>query len=449
MSLTFVDRFEMYSIYTDYSGYGVLHYIPHRNHKIDFDQEEANFLFRRLTRNMRMSDRRDFRDKFVEMLRGVLLDPEIADDIFWCGDCRAICLGVDGVHDISGRSICDSCIENYSICDDCSDYSANTSYTLHDEYVCESCRDDNYSYCDECDGWHHNNSAEEHEHDGSGCCESPALEFTIRNDGDPALAQDTRVTVALPAGTISDEGINQICILLQNNGLYDSACATDMIGSQWQTREGNFTKRLSRTAFNKYAERIPPAVLSSVGCIARDNSTPVDFAIEVTRNLNLPARDFGHAESCWWQSYSEGRCALKSNGGFGMRTFENDCVTGRAWVLPLKLDNDKELPERKLVPTFDTVKADAFMVFNGYGKLGGYAPARIMSHMAGMTYRKVTFYGNPMYVNNDSGYLVAPEEIASKYTDGSVEVDLSQHSSLYAREMSTLYAAEKEMVASV
>jgi len=71
--------------------------------------------------------------------------------------------------------------------------------------------------------------------------------------------------------------------------------------------------------------------------------------------------------------------------------------------MPLKLD---ELGN--LIPTFDTETPAAFVVFNGYGDLGGYAPARIMSHMAGMTYRKITFDAQPMYVNPGApgvGYL--------------------------------------------
>jgi hypothetical protein len=54
--------------------------------------------------------------------------------------------------------------------------------------------------------------------------------------------------------------------------------------------------------------------------------------------------------------------------------------------------------------------------------------------MAGMTYRKVDLTLNPMYVNSDSGYLVAPEEIAEPYTDGRYSVSMDQHSDLYYQE---------------
>jgi hypothetical protein len=90
------------------------------------------------------------------------------------------------------------------------------------------------------------------------------------------------------------------------------------------------------------------------------------------------------------------------------------------------------------VPTFDTMRAHAFMVFNGYGNLSGYAPARILAHMAGMTYRKVTFTrsmdNGEMYVNGDAGYLVAAEELAEKYTDGRIHMSFAQHADLYETE---------------
>jgi hypothetical protein len=98
--------------------------------------------------------------------------------------------------------------------------------------------------------------------------------------------------------------------------------------------------------------------------------------------------------------------------------------------MPLRLNESGTL-----VPTFDTLSPDAFVTFNGYGSLGGYVAARIIAHMAGMTYRKVSLTLTPMYVNGDSGYLVAPEEIADPYTDGSYSVSMLAHSSLYQTEM--------------
>jgi hypothetical protein len=175
-------------------------------------------------------------------------------------------------------------------------------------------------------------------------------------------------------------------------------------------------------------------MLSQVGNIGRDNSTGVDFEIEMTRDLNQSAEDFYHEDSCWWQSYSESRCSLKSNGGIGMRTFKSngfrDRVNGRAWIMPMRLDDNGDLQ-----PTFDSLTPDAFVIFNGYGDLSGYTPARIVAHMAGMTYRKISFDCSPMYVNGNSAYLVTSEDIATKYaTKGHLSIYTDSHSHLYHRE---------------
>jgi len=201
------------------------------------------------------------------------------------------------------------------------------------------------------------------------------------------------------------------------------------IGAQWQARDGNYAKRLSRHAYKAHQLKLTPEVMSQVGTIARDHSTAVSVTIEVSRELNESAGYWYHEDSCWWNSYSESRCALKTNGGFGLRSFSTGDpyadVTGRAWVLPLRL-NENGYP----LPTFDTRTPDAFVVFNGYGDLSGYTPARILAHMAGWTYRKIGFECNPMYVNA-GGYLIAPEDIAGRYTDGSLHLSVDQHARLY------------------
>jgi hypothetical protein len=43
-----------------------------------------------------------------------------------------------------------------------------------------------------------------------------------------------------------------------------------------------------------------------------------------------------------------------------------------------------------------------------------------------------------MYVNSEMGYLVAPEEIATHYTDGSLRLDLVTHSTLFHTERKEL-----------
>jgi hypothetical protein len=388
------------------------------------------------------------REDFLDHLRSLTYEPDdVEDEVTFCGDCSQPHHDDDMTSTRYNR-VCESCLSEYWHCNDCEEYFSETTTTLDETEVCDRCRGRNWSYCDECDGWRRDEDSDEHDHGGRECtCESPKRHFFVRNDGEAPLENDTRTTVSLPAGVISSEGIEAIAQYLRDftntlpygderEHLWQLAYQLEDLGDKWQTREGNFTKRLSRFAYKTFGLKVAPEVISQVGCIAREHSTAVDFEIEVTRNLNLPREEFAHDGSCWWTDYATSRCSLKSNGGFGLRTFGEDRwgykhVKGRAWVMPLRENEDTG----RLVPTFETLEPDAFIVFNGYGDLQGYVAARIVSHMAGMTYRKVGFENDPMYVNNDTGYLVAREEIAERYTDGHLTLHTDYHSNLYHHEI--------------
>lgn len=393
-------------------------------------------------------------DDFARQVRLAVL-PEEADDaaIVMCESCEDP-QWADEAEETRGGHACSSCYEdNYYSCDNCGTGGIHRDdvYFVGDNSVCNNCLNNNYSFCEECDEYYHADYSDEHQHGGCDC-ESPAQHFAMRH-GEGTVANDERFAMTLPAGVISEEGMNTIARLVRNVG-YDLTTknpeiddvyaernkwwnlASDVLGmdAQWQTKDGNFTKRLSKLAHKNYALKVTPEMLTQVGNVGRDNSAGADVQVEMTRNLNLSAEDFYHEDSCWWQSYSESRCSLKNNGGIGMRTFDEkfgyERVAGRAWVQPLREDDRGELQ-----PTFDAANADAFMVYNGYGDLSGYVPARIVADMYGMTYRKVGFDMSPQYVNNGTGYLVATEEIAQKHPAGShVRIYADTHSLLHHNE---------------
>lgn len=340
-----------------------------------------------------------------------------------CPDCGAHHYGEPCPHAVAP---CERCRENHAPIDECE------FCERCDEWVAEfhDCPYYECEYCEEIVAYD-----DSHNCRNDDCCSSPQLSFTVRNDGEEPLANDKRVSVALPAGTISQAGLKQLGFYLRDHGHRMLSYDVDQLGDQWQTRQGNYAKRLSRHAYQVHGEKLSPEVMSQVGVIAREHSNAVDVRIEVTRDLNQSADAFYHDESCYWGSYSESRCALKTNGAFGLRSFDTyENMSGRAWVMPLRQDG----PGR-LAPTFDTMSPDAFVVFNGYGDLGGYAAARIVAHMAGWTYRKIGFECSPMYVNA-GGYLVAPEELAGKYTDGELHMSVDQHASISENERVMSYA---------
>jgi len=370
---------------------------------------------------------------FLEYLRGITRDADAIDEITFCDHC----LNPNWDDEMSSTGnelrVCDSpCFDAFPCCDDCDKRfpAADLNGVADGNAVCDGCLENNYTWCENCEEHYADDSEHNHEDDDYDlCCDPPQLVFAARNDGCEPLANDTRATITLPAGTISAEGIKAIQSYLREQGIFVYRDEMAGLGDQWQTKTGNYAKRLSRFYYQTHGTGFSPVVMSQVGCIARDHSKQVDVEIEITRDLNQSASAFYHDDSCWWGSYSESRCALKTNGGYGIRAFgERGNVSGRAWVMPLR-----EKDNGQLTPTFNTMTPDALIVFNGYGELSGYAAARIISHMAGLTYRKISFGCSPMYVNSNSGYIVASEEITGRYANTGLHLDVPQHSTLFPR----------------
>lgn len=437
-TLTFVAQWEQFSEYR--CGDNTSVYLEHGQvmtpYQFRYDRWDVNEFWGEMGGD---------RNAFIEFLRATLVD-DYADDIHWCNECEQIDHLEDGSIVRGGTFVCDECLSDYFYCSKCEEFvpEGETTCTLYtdsdDVKVCDSCLRRDYSWCEYCDGYYRDNEGFNHDHDEdedddeNECeCEPPTYALAVRNDGGPPLASNDVITVSLPAGTIDSEGMDRIYDFVSNGFSWKAAELVSVVGPVWQQKDGNFTKRLARLAWNRHQLKIPPEILSQIGNIARAHSISIDYRLAVTRALNMHPEEFGHSGSCWWGDYTPSRCALKHNGGFGLRSFgDYGEVAGRSWVIPLRTTNIHGT--ERLVPTFDAMHADAFIVFNGYGNLGGYSAARIVSHMTGMTYRKVGFDCDPMYINNDNGYLVAPEEIATKYTDGHLSLNVETHSDLYYRE---------------
>lgn len=356
-----------------------------------------------------------------------------------CDDCDDTC-DPDELHGYDGGWYCESCFDDaFTTCDRC-------STTIHrDEVVvpgdggdyCQRCIDYHFHYCDYCDDYFD----DEHTHDCD--CDAPNTHFHFPANGAGTVAQDERIKVELPKGTIDEEGLATIARMLNRDAGIDWSMArsmVDSVGPEWQGKRGNFTKRLSSAFYKGYSIKLAPEVVSEIGNLARAHSGKGDkWFIEVTRNLNLTAEEFGNEESCWWSNdpqYNESRCAFKHWGGLGLRTYSEETKgsgnrwgaelpEGRAWVQPL---NDA------LEPTHDTIGAHAYMVYNGYGDLDGYAAARIVAHLTGKTYKKLpgSFTARPQYVNNSTGFLIADAETCANTDSVSYNYDI--HDNLDAQD---------------
>lgn len=308
--------------------------------------------------------------------------------------------------------VCESCLErNYAYCDGCDEYATSVTKVASGSSRCDYCLED-YEWCSSCDGWYDDN------HSHSCECVAPHEAFRFWTRGG-TVREDERFVVELPAGTIDAEGIAAIeqRLRVAYDGDWEmrqqSRLAVEEVGHLWQSKRGNFTKRLSRALYER-GLKVDAQTLADVGNLARSHSSDsASWNVEFTRDLNQPAYAFAHEDSCWWGSESQSRCALKSWGGLAMRTFADEAngytpasPSGRIWVQPLNAH---------LEPTHDTLNAHAYVLYNGYGDLGGsWVPARIIAHLRSMSYKKVSFSADNQSVNNGSGYLVSDETTLSE-----------------------------------
>lgn len=395
-------------------------------------------------------------------LPSLTFEKEAVANVRFCGHCGVVHDSTDGgFTSVDGVPGCKRCKSSYfTECGGCHGFTARPRTAEGPIQVCENCVR-NYVICRPCNIYYNpNTTVVSHRHDGSGCCAAPEemMQFTMRNDGlDPVLS-DTVTRVTLPAGVLSAEGRAEIADYLQDQRKFATDAAgryawinlggsLTAIGDNWQTKEGNYPKRVSRYAYKNFGLKISADVMSEIGNIGARHTVAVDFDIEFSRLFDQTAEEWGHAGSCWWQSYYHCRCAMKSNGGVGLRSINvkrggGRQVLGRAWLYPLKKVTDEprngDPANGWLVPTFNTETPDAFVVYNGYGNLQGYAAPRLIANMQGMTYRKVnmSLLTRPKtgYINSGSGYLVAPEDIATHFTDGNITINVEAHSALFAQE---------------
>lgn len=322
-------------------------------------------------------------------------------------------------------SLCNNC-NGCSDCCECSHCSWCDNYVDSDDICNECSRCTRCCECPECGRE----------------CQAPHLHFRFPADGHGTIEQDERFHVELPKGIIDERGLSHIIrqvridievqfrddpdrysreVEMKFYRDYDAIeKAVEEVGPQWQARRGNFTRRLSSALYKK-GIKITPATLTEIGNIARQHSSgEASWDIEITRDLNQCASAFYHEGSCWFGDgeYANSRCALKAWGGLAIRTFVQhqwgESISGRAWIQPLNED---------LLPTHKTT-SHAYVVYNGYGELGGYIATRIVAHLTGMSYKKISFTSPQQYINGETGYLVAPEDTCAETTELCLDSDM-------------------------
>lgn len=342
---------------------------------------------------------------------------------------------------------CEACwVRFFAVCYDCEQRRRNMTTTIYGHSVCQVCMENTYTFCRNCNGLFRKGEEADHRHGADGCCVSPALEFVFPLFSGESITNDERVEVEVEAGKLSPTGEQEVVRILGRHAralgdiyvqdgrprkMYTLANAVPrLVSRDVKGKDGTYTTRLKKAAYKEFGLKIDPNVLTSIGNVVSRNSLGGSYAVELTRDLNLPPAEFANTGSCFWTEHAKSRCQLKTNGGMGLRSFDGKKVTGRAWVYALKAEVDG-----RLRPTFDT-DTGIFLTYNGYGRLADLAAPQVIQAMVGSeTYARVRLNDGSIYMNTGTACLVGPSAVVEKFVGHGLLLTMDEHSNLYTTEM--------------
>ena len=382
------------------------------------------------------------RPQWIEAFNEIMGERE-ALNIAGCLHChQPIFMESDYTHVISedGDIVCSECFAYYIECTNCGRFEhRDQSINIRDYgWVCNGCYESgapDASQCQACgyyyltENMYYDENGDQHfcdEHAPRSSCQPQHMEFEFPALCTPqkTIREDEIVPITVGRGDVSEEGMRLIhgMIYTKTSGKYgyggislDEIINQDLYDRSWQTKEGNFPKRLAKHLLVEHSMKLNEDVMTEIGNIAKAHAAiPGTHYISLTRNLNLPADEFINEGSCWWGSESHSRCELKAYFGFGVRTWstpdgyrDGGHPVSRAWLVPLTVSAGGP-KEPKFAPTH-VLPADAYVLFNAY-EIDQLPYARMIAGMTGKSYRKLKMFDMSAYVNA-AGILVAEQSI--------------------------------------
>ena len=197
--------------------------------------------------------------------------------------------------------------------------------------------------------------------------------------------------------------------------------AIDLIGLEWSTKRGKFTKRLLKelTTLQAYA-----GILGDE--ITRKAYTPNnrEWMLSLTEEIFWHDGNFGKDGSCWWHGYRESREVFIDNGGLGLLWHDSlDAYNGigRCWILPV----DEYFSNKGNKPIL--------ALFNQYGQDNSGIPirieetARVINSLIPDTDNiPAALYNDDddeiPYINGNAAIMIKPKDLDLKHYDIHVQM---------------------------
>jgi hypothetical protein len=245
------------------------------------------------------------------------------------------------------------------------------------------------------------------------------------------------VEVSVPGGEVSEQGLlaikERIFQVTSKGGKYQGVLLQELfdgtIDATWQTKEGNFPKRVAKALYVERQIKLTDMLMTEIGNLAKQyTSIEAVHRIGFTRDLNQGREQFVNGDSCWWTDYWYSRCSHKQMGGIGVRTFNAyDEPQTRAWLLPMEMVKTDRYGDPNPRGTRTAwlrhleIPAPAYVLFNAY-EMEALPYGRLIAQMTGKSYRKIRFVMDRAYVNtnndgNSTGILIAEQSVCSETTE--------------------------------
>lgn len=390
---------------------------------------DSEFRYWQQRSNLAHEDFAEIFNRIVELRGGDLI-------VKPCNSCGVF--SFDELTEVVGDEVCRSCIRRYYVeCIGCQELNHRNDMTdIQGDHVCESCLSNGSieaATCEGCGTYFYTDNmlyvedrgyyCSDHQPREASVCKPThlAFEFPALCTPQKSIKNDEIVTVTVAHGEVSNVGMGEIRNLIYKrtggtNRNYDGLNLHELANEEtfdrtWQTKEGNFPKRLAKHMLTERSMKLTEELMAEVGNIAKAYTSQTGKThISLTRNLNLPASQFCNDGSCWWTDYATSRCEAKAYHAFGVRGWavedddQLDQPISRAWLIPLSVTATNRFGPTHVLP------ADAYVLFNAYG-MEVLPFARIVAGMTGKSYKKIAFRGDHMYVNGEVGVLIAEQSV--------------------------------------
>jgi hypothetical protein len=183
-------------------------------------------------------------------------------------------------------------------------------------------------------------------------------------------------------------------------------------------KKGRILKRFANWIKSEHGVKLSDSMLGIIGDVLQRHLSDAEhtYFYDFTDSIDWNDGQFGKDESCWWGGYKESKDVYTSNGGWGMRFYQDanqddDNGIGRTWIYPHN---------------------GMLLGFNSYGvsrpQTSKVLKAIFAEHGIKLHYKQVSIENSQdseiPYINGDSGFVLYPDTMDGDNVPTSYDLDM-------------------------